>query len=267
MGAETNALSLGFIIEEGFSIEDLDRILESIGKMSTEAGVPVVTGDTKVVEKGALQQLVTNTSGIGKRTEVLDYNIQEVQRHREFNERWLKDSNLRPGDKIIVSGHIGDHGIALLSFREGYGFESEVQSDIWPLNKMIALGLEEGGIVAMKDPTRGGLANTLHEWAGKSGSGIKIDEEKIPLREGVRSACEMLGIDALNIGNEGKVVIGVVKEKVEDVLKIIKNTNEGKFAEIIGEVKEDIKGVAMETSVGGLRLVDAPAGDPVPRIC
>jgi len=267
MGAQPIALSLGFIIEEGFSIEDLDKILESIGKMSTEAGVPVVTGDTKVVEKGALQQLVTNTSGIGKRTELLDNNIFEVQRHREFNEKWLKDSNLRPGDKIIVSGYIGDHGIALLSFREGYGFESEVQSDIWPLNKMIALALKGGGVVAMKDPTRGGLANTLHEWAGKSKFGIKIDEDKIPIREGVQSACEMLGIDALNIGNEGKVVIGVVKEKAEDVLKIIKTTNEGKFAEIIGEVREDMTGVAMVTSVGGLRLVDAPAGDPVPRIC
>jgi hydrogenase expression/formation protein HypE len=267
MGAEPIALSLGLIIEEGFSVEDLDKILESVGKMSNEAGVPVVTGDTKVVEKGALQQLVTNTSGIGKRTELLDNNIIEVQRHRDFNEKWLKDSNLKPGDKIIVSGYIGDHGIALLSFREGYGFESEVQSDIWPLNKMIALALKEGGVVAMKDPTRGGLANTLHEWAGKSGAGIKIEEDKIPLREGVQSACEMLGIDALNIGNEGKVVIGIVKEKAEDVLKVIKNTNEGKYAEIIGEVREDITGVAMETSVGGLRLVDAPAGDPVPRIC
>ncbi len=267
MGAEPFALSLGFIIEEGFPIEDLDKILESIGKMSTEAGVPVVTGDTKVVEKGALQQLVTNTSGIGKRTPLLDNNIQEVQRYRAFNEKWLKDSNISPGDKIIVSGHIGDHGIALLSFREGYGFESEIQSDIWPLNKMIAKALEVGGIVAMKDPTRGGLANTLHEWASKSDTGIKIEEDKIPIHEGVRSACEMLGIDALNIGNEGKVVIGVVKEKAEDVLKILRTTNEGKFAEIIGEVREELKGVAMETSVGGLRLVDAPAGDPVPRIC
>ncbi|MCK5560751.1 MAG: hydrogenase expression/formation protein HypE, partial [Thermoplasmata archaeon] len=210
MGAEPIALSLGFIIEEGFLIEDLDKILSSIGKMSTEAGVPVVTGDTKVVERGALQQLVTNTSGLGKRTKLLDNNIQEVQRHRDFTEKWLKDSNLQPGDKLIVSGYVGDHGIALLSFREGYSFESEIQSDIWPLNKMIALALKEGGIVAMKDPTRGGLANTLHEWSAKSKIGIKIEEDNIPIREGVLAACEMLGIEALNIGNEGKAVIGVV---------------------------------------------------------
>lgn len=267
MGAEPIALSLGFIIEEGFPIEDLDKILESIGKMSTEAGVPVVTGDTKVVERGALQQLVTNTSGLGKRTELLDNNIQEVQRYRDFTEKWLKDSNLKRGDKLIVSGYVGDHGIALLSFREGYGFESEVQSDIWPLNKMIALALKEGGIVAMKDPTRGGLANTLHEWSDKSEIGIKIEEDNIPIREGVLAACEMLGIEALNIGNEGKVVIGVVNEKAEDVLKALKQTPEGKYAEIIGEVQEDVKGVVLETSVGGLRIVDAPAGDPVPRIC
>lgn len=267
MGAEPIALSLGFVLEEGFPIDDLDKILKSISKMCEISGVPVITGDTKVVERGAVEKLFTNTSGIGKRTEILENNIIEVKRFREFNERWLKDSNLQNGDKIICSGTVGDHGIALLSFREGYGFESKIQSDIYPLNNMIAKALEVGGIVAMKDPTRGGLANTLNEWSEKSKFGILIEEEKTPIREEVRSACEMLGIEPLNIGNEGKVIFGVVKEKAEDILKVIKRTKEGKNAEIIGEVREDIKGVAMETFIGGLRIVDSPAGDPVPRIC
>jgi hydrogenase expression/formation protein HypE len=267
MGAQPMALSLGFIIEEGFSLLDLDKIISSIGKMSKSSGVPVITGDTKVVEKGSLKLMITNTSGIGKRTEILEKNIQEVKKFREFNGRWMIDSNLRPGDKIIVSGHIGNHGIALLSFREGYGFESKVQSDVCPLNKMIQIALKAGGIVAMKDPTRGGLANALNEWATKSSMGIVIDESRIPINDSVQAACEMLGIDALNIGNEGKVIMGVVKEKAEDVLKALKGTVEGKYAEIIGEVQDNIKGVVMETTVGGKRIVDSPAGDPVPRIC
>lgn len=267
MGAEPIALSLGFVLEEGFLIDDLDRILNSISKMCKKSGVPVITGDTKVVERGAVEKLITNTSGIGKRTEILENNIREVQPYRKFDERWLKDSNLKNGDKIICSGTVGDHGIALLSFREGYGFDSIVKSDICPLNKMIAKALEVGGIVAMKDPTRGGLANALNEWSEKSKVGILIKEDKIPIRKEVRSACEMLGIEPLNIGNEGKAIIGCVKEKAEEILKVLKKTEEGKNAEIIGEIRKDIKGVAMETFIGGIRIVDSPAGDPVPRIC
>ena len=152
--------------------------------------------------------------------------------------RWCTDSSVRPGDAIIVSGYMGDHGIALLSFREGYGFESEVQSDVAPLNRMIAEGLKVGGIVAMKDPTRGGLANTLNEWCGKSHVGMEIDYSAIPLRDGVVNACDLLGIDPLSIGNEGKCVMGVVPEMADEVLKAIRRTPEGKDAAIIGHAVE-----------------------------
>ncbi len=267
VGAEPAAISCALIMQEGFPIEDLESVLKSMNDTSKLAGVPVVTGDTKVVEKEALDGMFVNTSGIGFGGNGLKRNIEVIKQHREFEERWLKDSNIRDGDQIIISGSMGDHGVTILSKREGYGFESVVQSDIYPLNKMISTALDEGGIVAMKDPTRGGLANCLNEWSEKSDVGILIREEDIPITEGVRSACEMLGIDPLSIGNEGKVAIGVVKEKAEDVLEVLKKTKPGQNAEIIGEARSDIKGVVMETLVGGKRIVDMPAGDPVPRIC
>lgn len=267
MGAEAIALSSAFVIEEGFLFDDLERILESMHKTCAQAGVPIIAGDTKVMESGAIDKMVVTTSAVGRRTEALEENLQEVRKYRELDERWIRDCNLSDGDKIIVSGTLGDHGVSLLSFREGYGFESEVQSDITPLNKMIETALKAGGIVSMKDPTRGGLANALNELSEKSDVGILIEEEKIPIREAVRSACEMLGIDPLEVGNEGKVVIGVVSEKAEEVLEALRSTEEGKDAEIIGVADKKIKGVAMETSVGGKRIVEPPVGDPVPRIC
>ncbi|WP_455391723.1 hydrogenase expression/formation protein HypE [[Eubacterium] cellulosolvens] len=269
MGVKPLALSCAFVLEEGLPVEDLDRIIASIGATSKAAGVPIVTGDTKVVERGSVENMFVNTSGIGKRTEQLDRNIQIVKEYREFSGRWLKDSNLRPGDKIILTGSIGDHGIALLSYREGYGFETELQSDVKPLNHLLREAVAVGGIVAMKDPTRGGLANTLNEWSEKSKMGIIIDEETIPIKPPVHAACEMLGIDPLNIGNEGKAVIGVVPELAEEVLKTLRKHPDGVDAAIIGEVKylDEIKGVVLETLMGGKRIVDAPAGDPVPRIC
>jgi len=267
VGADAAAISCALMLEEGFPIEELERILKSMSETSKLAGVPVVTGDTKVVERGALDGMFINTSGIGFGGESLQKNIDVVKEYREFEENWIKDSNVRDGDTIIVSGTMGDHGVTILSTREGYGFESEVQSDIYPLNKMISSALEEGGIVAMKDPTRGGLANTLNEWSEKSKVGILIREEHIPLTEGVVSACEMLGIDPLAIGNEGKVTIAVVREKAEDVLESLCKTDPGKKAAIIGEARSDIRGVVMETVMGGKRIVDMPAGDPVPRIC
>lgn len=267
MGASPIALSSAFVIEEGFPVDDYEKILISMKKTSKHADVPIVTGDTKVVEKNAVEKIIINTSGIGMRNKTLDENIIEVRRYRKFDEKWIKDSNLKDGDKIIVSGSVGDHGIAILSFREGYGFESEIKSDVKPLNKMIEKILKVGGIVSMKDPTRGGLANTLNEFAEKSKTGIMVEEEKIPINEGVRSACEMLGIDPLEIGNEGKAVIGVVREKAEDVLKALRKTNEGRNAEIIGEATKKVKGVVLKTVVGGRRIVETPIGDPVPRIC
>lgn len=267
VGADAAAISCALVLEEGFPVEELERILRSMSDTSRLAGVPVITGDTKVVEKEALDGLFINTSGIGFGGEALQKNIKVVRECREFNESWIKDSNVREGDAIIVSGTMGDHGVTILSRREGYGFEGVVQSDIFPLNRMISAALNEGGIVAMKDPTRGGLANALNEWSEKSGVGILIREEEIPISEGVGSACEMLGLDPLTIGNEGKVVISAVKEKAEDVLKALRKTKPGKQAAIIGEARSDIKGVVMETVVGGKRIVDMPAGDPVPRIC
>ena len=267
MGAEPLALACGFIIEEGFPILDFERIVKSMAETCQEAGVHVITGDTKVMERGALEKLVVNTSGIGRRTEALDRNIAEVKRHRPFEARWLLDSNLRKGDKIIVSGTVGDHGVAILSFREGYDFGSEIVSDVAPLNHVINRLLNVGGIVKMKDPTRGGLANTLNEWSEKSKIGITVYEDKIPINEGVRAACEMLGIDPLEIGNEGKIAIAVVPQKAEEVLTTLKETKEGKDAEIIGETTDEFEEVVLATEVGGRRILAPPVGDPVPRIC
>jgi hydrogenase expression/formation protein HypE len=267
MGAEPRALTSGFVIEEGFPLTDFEKIVRSMGDACREAGVYVITGDTKVMEKGAIDKFVVNTSGIGRRTEVLDRNIAEVKKHRSFDARWLLDSNLRAGDKIILSGTIGDHGVALLSFREGYDFESTIISDVSPLNKLIMEILDVGGIVSMKDPTRGGLANTLNEWSEKSHVGIMVEEDRIPIREGVRAACEMLGIEALEIGNEGKVVVGVVAQKALNVLAALRKTEQGRDAEIIGEVTDEFTSVVMETSVGGKRIIPSPVGDPIPRIC
>ncbi len=267
VGGTPIALSAGFIIEEGFPLETFETIVKSMGRMAKKANVPIVTGDTKVVEKGALQQFMINTSGIGKRSPALESNIKEVKRHRKFCSRWLLDSNLQPGDVLIVSGNIGEHGIALLSFREGYGFETTVHSDIAPLNGLMKTVLSEGGVVSAKDPTRGGLANTVNEFSEKSQAGILLDEESIPIPKGVQSACDMLGIDPLEIGNEGKVVLGVVKEKAEDVFAVLKRHPLGRHAAIIGEVTDEVSGVVLQTAIGGKRILRKPLGDPIPRIC
>ena len=267
MGAKPIALTSAFILEEGFPVSDFERILKSMAETCREADVYIITGDTKVMEKGALDKFVVNTSGIGRRTKTLEHNISVVKKHRRFNARWLLDSNLKPGDKIIASGTMGDHGIAVLSFRDGYDFGVNILSDVKPLNGMISNLLKIGGIVKMKDPTRGGLSNVLNEWSEKSGVGIIIEEERVPVKEGVITACEMLGIDFMEIGNEGKIIVAVVKELADDILSEIKRHPEGKDAEIIGEVTDQFTGVVLETSIGGKRLLLPPLGDPVPRIC
>ena len=267
VGAEPLALSCGFVLEEGLKRGELEAILRSMASTCRKAGVPVVTGDTKVVERGAIQGIIINTSGIGRRSPLLDRNLKVARRHRKVRSRWLLDSNLRAGDSIILSGTVGDHGIAVLSRREGLGFDSVVRSDVAPLNGMMAAALKAGGVVAAKDPTRGGLANLLNEWASKSGVGIMVEEESIPVTDGVRSACDMLGIDPLSIGNEGKAVLGVVREKADDVLAALRKTHEGRRAAIIGEAQKGIKGVVLHTTVGGKRILEQPAGDPIPRIC
>lgn len=267
MGAEPLAISCGMIVEEGLSFEDFDRILSSMAETSRKAGVPIVTGDLKVVERGAAQQLFINTSGIGRRTRALDHNFSVVRKHRQVRDLWLTDGNLATGDVLIVSGTVGDHGIALLSFREGYGFETTVQSDATPLNAMMRKALEVGGLVAAKDLTRGGLANALNEWSEKSVIGLRVRESAIPLTPGVVSACEMLGLDPFEIGNEGKALIAVVPAMAEEVLEALRATPEGAKAAIIGEATDEVKGVVLETVVGGSRPLLSPSGDPIPRIC
>ncbi len=269
LGAEPYALACGLILEEGLALSDLEKILASMQSTCREAGVGVVTGDTKVVEKGSLGGCVMNMSGIGRRTAALESNLKVVKQHRSsFAARWVLDANLRAGDKVILSGTIGDHGLAVLSAQQGLKFGSEIKSDVKPLNRMIQRMLgEAGGVVAMKDPTRGGLADALNEWSEKTKVGILIHEEKVPVREDVQTACEMLGLDPLEVGNEGKMIIGTVPAKAQQVLNFLKQTSEGKNAEIIGEATSQFKGVAMQTLVGGKRIIARPVGDPVPRIC
>lgn len=268
LGAEPYALACGLVLEEGLILADFERILVSMQQTSLEAGVSIVTGDTKVVEKGALGGCVINTSGIGRRPVALEKNLKVVRRFRSLRMRWLLDSNICTGDRIIVSGTLGDHGLAVLSAQEGLRFGSNIKSDVKPLNHLVQRLLSEvGGIVAMKDPTRGGLADALNEFSEKSHVGILIDEERIPVKEDVRAACEMLGLDPLEVGNEGKLIIGTVKEKAQEVLNLLRTMDAGRDAEIIGEATSDFRGIAMQTIVGGKRIVARPIGDPVPRIC
>jgi hydrogenase expression/formation protein HypE len=269
LGAEPFALACGFILEEGLIMTNFERILSSMQQTCLEADVRIVTGDTKVVEKGSLGGCILNTSGIGVRSVALDKNLEVVKQFRSnFRTRWALDSNLKAGDEIILSGTIGDHGLAVLSAQEGLSFGSGIKSDVKPLNRLIQRLLGEvGGIVAMKDPTRGGLADALNEFSEKSHMGILVHEDKIPVRRDVQNACEMLGLDPLEIGNEGKIIIGVVREKAEEILELLRTTEEGEDAEIIGEATADFTSVAMQTVVGGKRIIARPVGDPVPRIC
>ncbi|MGC8849050.1 MAG: hydrogenase expression/formation protein HypE [Candidatus Bathyarchaeia archaeon] len=269
LGARPTALSCALLIEEGFPFSDLERILSSMRDTCRTAGVHIATGDTKVLERGALESLIVNTSGIGFRSPFLDGNLSIVEESRgaRIKRRWLLDSNLRPGDKLIVSGTIGDHGMALMAYREGYGFGAKLESDVKPLNRVVEKLLKVGGIVAMKDPTRGGLAAALNEWSRKSGVGLELEEASIPVKEGVKAACEMLGIDPLEVGNEGKLLIAVVPEKAEEILEELRSTPEGRDAALIGEAVGDFEGVVLRTEVKGRRLIPPPVGDPIPRIC
>jgi len=248
MGARPLFFSNSMVIGEGFDLKDLKKILKSMDEVLREIGGVLVTGDTKVIERESLNGIIINTSGIG------------------IAENPVYDSGLKPGNKIIVSGTIGDHGLCILCHREGFEFETPIVSDVSPVWEVVERALEIGGVTAMKDPTRGGLAAALNEMASKSGVRIEIDEELIPIKETVRSAAEMLGIDPLEVANEGKVVMGVKAEKAEEVLEAIRKTKYGRDAMIIGEVLEGSR-VIMRTRVGGRRIVDMPLGDPIPRVC
>jgi len=245
MGAKPVAISTAFIIGEGFEIEKIEKIVSSINKVSKENSLPVVTGDTKVIDSDI--DMLINTTGIG------------------IADRVIRNSGLREGDRIIVSGTVGDHGMAIMSKRKGIEFDTPLESDCAALWKLVDEILDLD-IHAMKDPTRGGIANSLNEMADKSGKRIIVHEEKIPVREEVKSASEMLGIDPLTVANEGKVLIGVGEADAEKAIQILRKNPLGKEAEIIGEVEKG-KGVIMETVIGGKRHLEKPSGDPVPRVC
>lgn len=267
VGARPLALALSLLIEAGFPVKDLKRIMDSVGKTSRQADVAVVTGDTKVVENGSVDSLYVNTAGIGKAGPELEHNLGVVEEYRKKEGVWLRDRDIRNGDVIMINGYVGDHGVAVMSEREGYGFDTEIKSDVQPLNGIMKEALEVGGVVAAKDPTRGGVANLLNEWREKSGVGMRIDETALPVRAEVNAACDLLGIDPLAIGNEGKAVLAVVPDMAQEVLKRLKKTAGGENSAIIGKATSDERYVVLETEVGGKRIVEAPAGDPVPRIC
>jgi len=252
MGAKPLAILNSMIVEEGFPISDLKKIVHSMATTAEDIGVAVIGGDFKVMPKGKVDKIVITTTGIGlaKRGRV------------------IRDSGLRPGDKIIVTGTIGDHELALISVREGISFECSITSDVAPIWPVMEAALKVGGITAAKDPTRGGLAAALNELAKKSGVSVWIGEDKIPIKSEVKAAAEMLGLDPLYLACEGRAVIGVRAEKASEVLEAIKSTKLGRDAAIIGEVRSESPGyVILETVIGGKRILEPPIGMPLPRVC
>jgi len=252
-GATPLYLSAGLIIEEGFSLTDLEKILKDMALAAKKANVKVVTGDTKVVPRGAVDKIFVNTSGIGLIPRQID-----ISSHRAL-----------PGDKVIISGSIADHGMTVLTQREGMFFDSPVISDTAPLNHMVTKMLAaHKDIHVLRDPTRGGIGTALNEIAGKSGVGIKIYEEKVPLKKEIAGICELLGFDPLYVANEGKLIAFVAPDYADKVLAAIRADEFGQDACIIGEAIADNPGkVIMQTSIGGSRIVDMLTGEQLPRIC
>jgi hydrogenase expression/formation protein HypE len=252
-GAKPLYLSVGFILEEGFPLSDLKKIVESMAAAAKEAGVLIVTGDTKVVEKGSGDGIFITTTGVGVVPEGVNVSADRA----------------RPGDRVLVSGTMGDHGVAIMSKRENLSFETEIESDCASLN-----GLVEGIIAAapdihvLRDPTRGGLSAVLNEIALQSGVGVRVKEADIPVRTEVHGACELLGLDPMYVANEGKLVAFCAAEDCDAVLAAMQAHPLGKDAAVIGEVVEDSRNfVQMETALGGNRIVDWLAGEQLPRIC
>lgn len=252
-GAVPLYLSLSLVIEEGLPVADLQRVVTSIQKATEEAEVKVVTGDTKVVNRGSADKLFINTAGIGPVPAGVD----------------ISGSRARPGDKIILSGTIGDHGIAVMSQREGLQFSAPVESDCAPLNKMVSEMLKVSNhIHCLRDPTRGGLASTLNELANQSGVGIRIEEDEIPVQDAVRAACELMGYDPLYVANEGKLVAVVPESDAKQVLAKMRHDQYGVQSAIIGVVVSEHPGrVVMSTRLGASRIVDMLVGELLPRIC
>ncbi len=253
-GATPLYLSASFIIEEGLPLKTLKLVVDSMAAAAQEAGVLIVTGDTKVVEKGHGDGLYIATTGVGERLE-----------HARVSGR-----NAAAGDAVIVTGTMGDHGITILSHREGLSFGVDLQSDTAPLNAPIAALIESLGekVHVLRDPTRGGLATTLNEIASQSGVGIELNEEDIPVADPVRSACEFLGLDPLYIANEGKLIVIVPQECAQTALEVLKRFETCREAAVVGRVTAENPGlVQMHTEIGGTRLVDWLNSDPLPRIC
>jgi hydrogenase expression/formation protein HypE len=252
-GATPLYLSVGMIIEEGFPMADLERVVAQMGRAAQLAGVTVVTGDTKVVPKGAADKIFINTAGIGIIGEKVN----------------VSGANAQSGDAVILSGTMADHGMTILTQRQGLAFESDVKSDSAPLNQMVADILGTGcDIHVLRDPTRGGVGTTLNEISEKSQVGIRIYEARRPVRPAVSGICELLGFDPLYVANEGKLLAFVPADQVNQVLTVIRRSPYGKEACIIGEVFDNHPGrVFMKTRIGGERIVDMLTGEQLPRIC
>jgi hydrogenase expression/formation protein HypE len=251
-GARPVALSLGCIFEEGLALETVCRVMQSARAAAEEAGVYLAAGDTKVVERGKADGLFLNTSGVGRIPAGVS----------------ISGAGARPGDAVILSGPVGDHGIAVLSAREGFSFETELKSDAAPLNGLTAAMLAAGTVHVLRDPTRGGLATTLVEIAGQSSVGVEIDEPAIPVRPAVRAACEMLGFDPLYVANEGKLVAFVPAADAPAVLAAMRAHRYGAEAAVIGKaVADPRRRVLLRTAIGGTRIVDMLPGEMLPRIC
>ncbi len=252
-GATPLYLSVGFIIEEGFPMSDLERIIRSMKEAAEDAGVQIIAGDTKVVNRGAADKIFINTAGVG----IIRDNVN------------ISGRNAKVGDTVIVNGTMGDHGVTILSMREGLSFDVPIKSDSAPLNGLVADMLAVSDkIHAMRDPTRGGLATTLNEIALQSNVGIELAESRLPFREGVEGACELLGLDPLYLANEGKLVAFVAPEDGEKILACMKAHPYGRDAAIIGTVVSENRGrVFLKTVIGGTRILDMLAGEQLPRIC
>lgn len=252
-GARPLYLSAAFILEEGLLLAHLERIVRSMQAACSAAGVVLVTGDTKVVNRGSGDEIFINTSGVGVITHDLVISADQAQ----------------VGDRVILSGTIGDHGMAVMSKREGLEFETDIASDTAPLNALVAAMLAStAAIHCLRDPTRGGVATTLNEIARRSQVGIVLDEKRLPIREDVRGACEILGIDPLYVANEGKLIAIVGRQEAEAVLEGMRHHPDGQEAQIIGEVVADHpRMVVMRTGIGGSRIVDLLLGEQLPRIC
>lgn len=248
---ELLGITCGVILEEGFPLDQLEAIQRSLVDTCVEAGTVVVTGDTKVMGKRELDGIVINTTGIG------------------LAKRVVRDNGLRVGDKLVITGTIGDHGLAVMAARHGLQLEGDLISDVAPINGLIAKALDAigGGIVAMKDPTRGGLSSSLHEMAQKSGVGIVLEERKVPVTDAVRSAGEILGIDPLVVANEGKAVIGVAPELAEKLVATLREHPLGRNAAIVGTCITERPGSIILDTGFGKRLLAEPDGEPLPRIC